>query len=41
MGMVCWTRTEIETTVVEVKERYINVIEQFGHVNTDITQEED
>lgn len=28
-------------TVVEVKERYVNVVEQFGHINTGVTQEED
>ena len=41
MGMVCWTRRETETTVVKVKDHQINIVEQFGHLNTTITREGD
>lgn len=30
----------METTVVEVMEHQIRVVEQFGHLNTDVIQEE-
>lgn len=41
MGVVCWRGIEMKTTVVEIKGHEVKVVEQSGHLNTDITQKED